>query len=351
MVNTIYMAVTPHGCELYQHGIKGQKWGVRRFQNADGSLTATGRSRYTNVDGSLNERGKLHRDRYIERSIKRNNKYYDRYQKKYQKKADKAKTKEERQKWLNRKKDAEISRKSLNENIKNLSLDEMIADEKYVRDKVLKTAGAGAATAAGIAMALGSPVVTAKLSAAGATKAAKILSMNSDSIMSSVVAASKTETGKKIKGAIDTGIRTYADARSYVFGTYLSEVYKNAERSGAIDKITSKIGSSVNGMNPGVNSNITGAAKYVYNDYVNRKYSTGAGSTGSNSISGMLIKSALNSSAPKTSNSSVSGGADLINFLKKGVVTTPVTKTSYSDSVNWYDNAYIKGLKYLKGGY
>ena len=32
--------------ELYHHGIKGQKWGVRRFQNPDGSLTAVGRKRY-----------------------------------------------------------------------------------------------------------------------------------------------------------------------------------------------------------------------------------------------------------------------------------------------------------------
>lgn len=29
--------------ELYHHGIKGQKWGVRRYQNEDGSLTDEGK--------------------------------------------------------------------------------------------------------------------------------------------------------------------------------------------------------------------------------------------------------------------------------------------------------------------
>jgi hypothetical protein len=32
--------------ELYHHGIQGQKWGVRRYQNEDGTLTAEGRKRY-----------------------------------------------------------------------------------------------------------------------------------------------------------------------------------------------------------------------------------------------------------------------------------------------------------------
>ena len=55
--------LTPDGkfineAELYHWGIKGMKWGVRRYQNSDGSLTAAGRKRYTDKDGNLNAAGK-----------------------------------------------------------------------------------------------------------------------------------------------------------------------------------------------------------------------------------------------------------------------------------------------------
>ena len=36
--------------ELYHWGIKGMKWGVRRYQNSDGSLTAAGRKRLEKKD-------------------------------------------------------------------------------------------------------------------------------------------------------------------------------------------------------------------------------------------------------------------------------------------------------------
>jgi len=51
--------------ELMHFGIKGQKWGVRNYQNPDGTLTEEGRARYrfdasTDLDkkGNLNKTGK-----------------------------------------------------------------------------------------------------------------------------------------------------------------------------------------------------------------------------------------------------------------------------------------------------
>lgn len=40
--------------ELYHWGIKGMKWGVRRYQNKDGTLTAAGRKHYAG-DGNAGE--------------------------------------------------------------------------------------------------------------------------------------------------------------------------------------------------------------------------------------------------------------------------------------------------------
>lgn len=43
--------------ELVHHGILGMKWGVRRYQNKDGSLTPAGKKRYLNTDGTYTNKG------------------------------------------------------------------------------------------------------------------------------------------------------------------------------------------------------------------------------------------------------------------------------------------------------
>lgn len=48
MESTMY-TVNGKEFELQHHGVKGMKWGVRRYQNKDGSLTPAGKKRYSEL--------------------------------------------------------------------------------------------------------------------------------------------------------------------------------------------------------------------------------------------------------------------------------------------------------------
>lgn len=73
--------------ELYHYGIKGMKWGVRRFQNKDGSTTAAGRARrkgHFNDDGTLTSDGKKFYENKANRHGKRGNEFEELFLRTYE---------------------------------------------------------------------------------------------------------------------------------------------------------------------------------------------------------------------------------------------------------------------------
>ncbi len=79
----------PYENELWHYGIQGQKWGIRRFQNPDGTLTSEGKARYGNLETS----SKMpHRSLRIEKKFAKQEKKALKKSNKFGKRADKAYT-------------------------------------------------------------------------------------------------------------------------------------------------------------------------------------------------------------------------------------------------------------------
>lgn len=111
---------------IKHHGIKGQKWGVRRFQNKDGSLTDAGRKRYG--DGtSVNDYEKaLNRTKTISEGVDEVRKF----------KSSSDKLKDGKVEKEVRKKVSEMSDKELQQAVQRLNMEENYTRMMVNRDRI-----------------------------------------------------------------------------------------------------------------------------------------------------------------------------------------------------------------------
>lgn len=59
--------MTVYRNELYHWGVKGQKWGIRRYQNKDGTLTSAGKKHYEGKTQTSNNPKKMTDDELNQR--------------------------------------------------------------------------------------------------------------------------------------------------------------------------------------------------------------------------------------------------------------------------------------------
>lgn len=132
--------------ELEHHGIKGMKWGVRRYQNADGTLTSAGK-----------EKLKKYKDKEYARVSKRRDKYDKKYNLAKAKREAKYKVKPSRSETYN-KGIRDTYEKELRA-IKKMSYKDMQEDKIAVGKQWLKSAAFAAAGTATLSTIYWSPTM------------------------------------------------------------------------------------------------------------------------------------------------------------------------------------------------
>lgn len=306
--------------ELFHYGVLGMRWGVRRYQNIDGSLT---------------ERGKDHREAYVKREQRRLNKLYDRESRRYDRKIAKAEKRgdKERADYLRKRKaDAETTRKSTNDYISKMTWDQIKEDEAADREdlkKIAKTAGAvglgaaGIAAGGGVAAAVASGTITAPM------------------VQQKIYEVSQTQAFKEGKNWVDLGITGYVGARGYVMGASVNAVLNNIDTN-RINQIGNDLGNSVGNA-------ASNAARQISRANVN----TGdlLGQTGAKVVNDAINSYSRNVNLPAYTGPSVSDSVNrsLNNVLGPGLdpkyVGYAQQGAQYYQQAQSYYNQYQQGRR------
>jgi len=232
--------------ELNHYGVLGMRWGVRRYQNIDGSLT---------------ERGKDHREAYVKREQKRLNKLYDREQRRYDRKIAKAEKRGEtdRVDYLKKRKaDAEETRKNTSKYIADMSWEQIKADEAADREdlkKAARTAGAvglgaaGVAVGGGVAAAVASGTLTAPM------------------VQQKIAEVAQTKQFQQGKEWVDLGVQGYVGARAYVMSQSINAVLNNVD-TGRISEIGNAAGQAASKAVNNTITNVTNAGVNAANSSI-----------------------------------------------------------------------------------
>lgn len=174
--------------ELYHHGIKGMRWGIRRFQNADGSLKPEGEKRY----GSGRSLGQTIKAYKTKKQRQKN------LAKAREAKIEKQKTAEERAKLIAKGKirPKDMTQEELNDRITRL--------ESERRVKQLEREAFEASKGKKFVDGLMNKVVTPAATAAGEQFLRKYLNDVGDDVLSSIKdAKAKQDPNKRMLAEID----------------------------------------------------------------------------------------------------------------------------------------------------
>ena len=219
---------------IAHHGIKGQKWGVRRFQNADGSYTQAGRERYGIGDGSEQDNESIDH-RKIKQEIKQLNKTPD-----------------------------EINRDLLSKNPNAAVVNPSLKDWAKAHKKELMIAGGVALAAGGVAVS----VYLAKNSGAS-LKDVPSLNQNADDLVKDVAGVKLADIDvQEVKSVTDYGgfdsneqrfVAQWLKADMHRYDAITFDEYKNMSDEG----VTLQAGAELFRMSKGEHNTLRDGIEYV----------------------------------------------------------------------------------------